>query len=93
MTERQFFEQWNRIYAAGDIDIPERVDWREVRYMLEYYKRNEVQEFIGDQVNRPMAFVRWCAENYWAFNADFWKAQTEMLEKLASIAATKPIKG
>jgi hypothetical protein len=91
MTEKQFFEQWNRIYAAGDIDIPERLDWREVRYMLAYLDRDEMKAKLDEAKSRPLAFVTWCAENYWSLNSDFWKAQNKMLEELYQMAATKLI--
>ena len=82
MTEKQFFEQWNRIVASGDIDIPERIDWREVQYMLAYRKRDQLSELS------PYKFVVWCADNYWTLNKHFWEEQTAMLERLKEKAAT-----
>lgn len=83
MTDKQFFEQWNRIVLAEDYDIPERIDWREVRYMLAYRKRDSLRSLS------PYKFVCWCASNYWTLNKDFWDEQTAMLERLENIAATK----
>lgn len=96
MTEKQFFEQWNRIFASGKIDIPERIDWREVRYMLAYFHRRDIQAWLDEFDNRPYQFVWWCAKNYWSLNKDFWNAQTKMLSDLEQLAATKklqPVEG
>lgn len=85
MTEKQFFEQWNRLYDDGSYNIPQRIDWREVRYMLAYRKRQELRSLT------PYDFVCWCAKNYWIFNQEFWAAQTKMLEELEQMAAAKQL--